>query len=175
MAFFNENGALVVRTNGETLRIEAWGENSLRVRSTKLSEFSDKDWALTEKMPETMSVIEEFTRDVKSADTGNMYKENWASIRNGNIRAEVNFAGVLSFFKITVNAEGREEEKLILREYFRSYGGTISKESRCLKIVNREWKGIIGGSEFSLNLKFESNEGEKLYGMGQSDKRNRNG
>ena len=167
MAFFNENGALVVRTNGETLRIEAWGENSLRVRSTKLSEFSDKDWALTEKMPETMSVIEEFTRDVKSADTGNMYKENWASIRNGNIRAEVNFAGVLSFFKITVNAEGREEEKLILREYFRSYGGTISKESRCLKIVNREWKGIIGGSEFSLNLKFESNEGEKLYGMGQ--------
>ena len=36
-----------------------------------------------------------------------------------------------------------------------------------MKTVNREWKGIIGGSEFSLNLKFDSNDGEKIFGMGQ--------
>ena len=77
---------------------------------------------------------------------------------NGKIRAVVNFAGVITFYK---------EEQEILREYHRCYDGTISKESRCLKTVNREWKGVIGGSEYSLNLKFESNDGEKIFGMGQ--------
>ena len=70
----------------------------------------------------------------------------------------VNFAGVITFYK---------EEQEILREYHRCYDGTISKESRCLKTVNREWKGVIGGSEYSLNLKFESNDEEKIFGMGQ--------
>lgn len=36
-----------------------------------------------------------------------------------------------------------------------------------MKVVNREWKGIIGGTEYSLNLKFESSKGEKIFGMGQ--------
>ena len=56
---------------------------------------------------------------------------------------------------------------MILREYYRSYDGTISKESRCLKIINRQWKGNIGADEYSLNVKFESNKSEKIFGMGQ--------
>ena len=43
--------------------------------------------------------------------------------------------------------------------------GTLSKESRCLKLVNREWKGVIGGNEYALNVKFESDKKEKLFGM----------
>ncbi len=87
-----------------------------------------------------------------------MGKRTSASITNGKIRAVVNFAGVITFYK---------EDQEILREYHRCYDGTISKESRCLKTVNREWKGVIGGSEYSLNLKFESNDEEKIFGMGQ--------
>ena len=81
-----------------------------------------------------------------------------ASIVNGRLRAEVNFAGVISFYR---------DDTLILREYYRSYDGTISRESRCLKVVNRAWKGIPGGTEYSLNVKFESDPAEKLFGMGQ--------
>jgi len=34
MNFFTaENGKLIFENNGETLQIEAWGENSLRIRS----------------------------------------------------------------------------------------------------------------------------------------------
>ena len=34
--FFEESGALVVRLRNETLRIEGWGRNALRVRATLL-------------------------------------------------------------------------------------------------------------------------------------------
>ena len=48
MRFQTENGVLIAQANGETLRIEPWGKDSLRVRATMLPEFSGKDWALTE-------------------------------------------------------------------------------------------------------------------------------
>ena len=34
MIFTNDNGALIARRMGETLRIEPWGRDSLRVRAT---------------------------------------------------------------------------------------------------------------------------------------------
>ena len=49
MIFENDNNALVFKRNGETVRIEAWGKNALRVRSTMLKDFTGCDWALTEK------------------------------------------------------------------------------------------------------------------------------
>ena len=157
MEFKNDNGALVFKRAGETVRIEAWGENSLRVRATMLPEFTGNDWALTEKPSVTAGKVEFFERDHWVGD-GSIDKREYASITNGKIRAEVNFVGIISFF---------EGEKLLLREYYRSYDGTISQGSRCLKLVNREWKGIIGGTGYTLNLKFDANEGEKIYGMGQ--------
>ena len=122
--------ALLCLHQGEKLRIEPWGRDSLRVRSTMLPEFSGKEWALTETPEQTEAVIS---------------IEEQATITNGRIKATVNHAGVISFYK---------DDALILREYFRAYDGTISRESRCLKIFNREWKGVIGGSEYSLNVKF---------------------
>ena len=157
MRFQTKNGVLIAQANGETLRIEPWGKDSLRVRATMLPEFSGKDWALTEVPEKTEAKAEQFEVDHLEID-GSMGKRTSASITNGKIRAVVNFAGVITFYK---------EEQEILREYHRCYDGTISKESRCLKTVNREWKGVIGGSEYSLNLKFESNDGEKIFGMGQ--------
>ena len=157
MRFQTKNGVLIAQANGETLRIEPWGKDSLRVRATMLPGFSGKDWALTEVPEKTEAKAEQFAVDHLEID-GSMGKRTSASITNGKIRAVVNFAGVITFYK---------EEQEILREYHRCYDGTISKESRCLKTVNREWKGVIGGSEYSLNLKFESNDEEKIFGMGQ--------
>lgn len=157
MIFKKEENALVFYRNGETVKIEAWGKDSFRVRATKLREFTNRTWALTEnveKCPVTVTIAEE---DHWVGD-GTIDQKQVATITNGQLKAVVNFVGIISYYK---------KDKLILREYYRAYDGTLSKESRCLKTVNREWKGVIGGSEYSLNLKFESNEDEKIYGMGQ--------
>lgn len=47
--FAKAKNALVFKKGNETLLIEPWGKNSLRVRSTLESVFTDKDWGLTEK------------------------------------------------------------------------------------------------------------------------------
>ena len=157
MRFVKDNTALVCFHQGEQIRIEPWRKDSFRVRAAMGREFSGHAWALTEPVEsaQTQIVIEDV--DHWMGD-GTLDKREQASITNGRLKAVVNHAGVLSFFK---------DETLILREYFRAYDGTISRESRCLKITGREWKGVIGGSEHQLRLKFESNKGEKIFGMGQ--------
>lgn len=160
MAFFIENDGLMLKHMGETIRIEAWGRDSLRVRSTMLGKFTGNNRALTEELDAAVDEkpIIEIQEEKHWVGDGTIDTRPIASITNGRIKAVVNFAGIISFYK---------DEKLVLREYYRQYDGTLSKESRCLKVINREWKGIIGGSEYSLNLKFESTDGEKLFGMGQ--------
>nr|WP_314466396.1 TIM-barrel domain-containing protein [uncultured Clostridium sp.] len=157
MKFLNDNGALVFYHNGEMGRIEAWGKDSVRVRTTMLGKFNGNDWALTENV-ENMDSSVKIEREDHWVGDGTMDQREIASITNGCIKVVVNFVGIISFYK---------DDKLFLREYFRMYDGTISKESRCLKLINREWKGIIGGADYSLNIKFESNKGEKIFGMGQ--------
>lgn len=155
MSFENAGNALVVRHNGELLRIEPWGKDALRVRSTMLGALNDNQWALTEKPAKANAKIDFYEETINEGY--GPAKVPVAAITNGHIRATVNHAGVISFYR---------DEALILREYYRSYGGTISRESRCLKTVNREWKGVIGGTGFHLDVKFESNDGEKIFGMG---------
>ena len=154
MQFLAEGNALIARRGGETLKIEGWGRDSLRVRAVMYEGWTGNDWALTETPEETRCEIRIGTENNPNGD-GTV---PCAEIANGRIRATVNFAGVISFYR---------DGKLILREYFRTYGGTLSEGSRCLKIVNREWKGVIGGSEYTLTVKFDANDGEKIYGMGQ--------
>ena len=157
MRFVKDNTALMFFHQGEQVRIEPWGKDSFRVRATMGRELSGHAWALTEPVEpvQTQIIIEEVDHWVGD---GTLDKREQASITNGRLKAVVNHAGVLSFFK---------DETLILREYFRAYDGTISRESRCLKLFSREWKGIIGGTEYTLNVKFEANKGEKIFGMGQ--------
>lgn len=146
MIFSKEGNKLVARHKAERLCIEPWGKDSLRVRATRYMEFTGNDWALEESVPENLRTAQIELDGEKSA-----------SITNGRLRMTVNGAGVLSVYR---------DEKMILREYYRNYDGTESQESRCLKIVGREYKPIIGG-DYSLNVRFESNDNEKLFGMGQ--------
>lgn len=141
--FFSKDGqALVGKRQHETIRIEAWGKNALRVRATQNAQFNGHDWALS---GETASGSE------ISIEAGQ------ADIKNGDISAHVNPSGVITFYR---------NDKKILREYYRCYTGTESKESCCLKVVGREYDPISGG-DYRLCVRFDGNDGEKIYGMGQ--------
>ena len=83
--FIRKDQALIVKHAGETLRIEAWGKDSLRIRSTMYPSFSEHDWALTQTPQDSDSVIER--------------NENEAVIRNGRISAKVNPQGVMEIQK----------------------------------------------------------------------------
>ncbi len=158
MIFETKGGVLLAKHRGETLRIEAWGKDSLRIRATMFSTFTDRAWALTETPAEAEADVRTCSPEEWDGDPDIPCGNPVAVIRNGRASAVVNFAGVISLYK---------DDRLMLREYYRSYGGTISKGSRCLKVTNREWKGVIGGSDYQLTVRFDANEGERLYGMGQ--------
>ena len=164
MQFIMENHALIARKGGETLRIEGWGTDALRVRAWMDHNACVCDWALTEKPGKSACDIRIGEEDFWVGD-GSISKVPCAEITNGRIRATVNFAGVISFFR---------DGELVLREYYRSYGGTLVKTSRCLKILNREWKGNIGGNDYTLTVRFDPNAGEKIFGMGQYQQENLN-
>ena len=48
--FYEAKNALVFKKGNETLMIEPWGKDALRVRSTLEAAFIDRDVALTEKI-----------------------------------------------------------------------------------------------------------------------------
>lgn len=147
MQFTNDHQALVITHQNETLRLEAWGQDSLRIRVSEYPTFTENNWALSEALSTSNSGAEIAIDDVTHT----------ATITNGRLQAHINAAGVLSFFR---------DGQLILREYYRSYFGTESQESRCLKIIARDWQPIVGG-DYGLTLRFDPNDGEQIFGMGQ--------
>ena len=157
MEFLAQKNALIVRKGYETIRIEGWGKNSLRVRAVLYDAWTGNDWALSESPEETACEINIGEEDHWAYD-GTTERVPCAEIRNGRISARVNFAGVLVFYR-----DGQQ----ILQEYYRCNRGALTRSSRCLGVVSREWKSYIGGSEYALTVRFEANEGERLYGMGQ--------
>jgi alpha-D-xyloside xylohydrolase len=143
MDFYSiEEGKLIFENNGETLQIEAWGENNLRVRSRMMGEIIDTDYAL---LPNSSYVKAKIEID-KETQT--------ATIKNGKITAIINHSrwetpGRISFYN--------EKGELLLKEI--SSGGA-------LKLQARAFKPIIGG-DYKLIVSFEGNDNEKIYGMGQ--------
>jgi alpha-D-xyloside xylohydrolase len=138
-----ENGRLTVCFNNETMWIEPWGENALRVRACKQSQMPTEDWAL----------MNQGNHPAKIQIT-----DHGATIQNGKITAKVSRAGVLTF----VNQDG----KVLLEEYVRNRSDMHSPKCSALDIDAREFKPILGG-DYSLSARFESDPNERLYGMGQ--------
>ena len=66
MKFTAEGNALVARRGGETLRIEGWGRDSLRVRAVMYDGWTGNDWALTEIPDETVCRINIGTERARS-------------------------------------------------------------------------------------------------------------
>ena len=155
MQFIEDRGALVCRRAGETLRIEPWGKDALRVRATMFPKFQGEDWALTEPTEACNAEIAFGTEPWREGD-GSISQNPWATIANGRISAKVNRSGVLTLFR---------DGKPILREQYRFYDALATRESRCQKKVAREWIPYVGG-DYKLSVRFEPNDGEKIFGMG---------
>lgn len=136
-----ENNRLIRQYDMETVWIEPWGENSLRVRATRRYEMPDNDWAL-----------------LPAAGSAEIHiSGQYAEIQNGNIIGKISENGKIAFY----NKNGN----LLLEEYLRTdraYGASHSQ----LNIEARELKPVLGG-DYSLTMRFESNREEKLFGMGQ--------
>lgn len=142
--FFERDGnALCYRYGAERLRIEPWGKNALRVRAWKQAEPDPQDWAL---LPQA------------DCDPVIQVREDGGSIVNGNIRAELNLIGKLTFY----NQRG----EVLLEEYLRDRRDMFGSTCSSLNVEAREFKPIIGG-DYRLTARFISNPKEKLYGMGQ--------
>lgn len=140
MKFFDANSKLTARYRNETLMVEAWGTNALRVRATQNAEFSSNDNAL-----------EHLTGPAEISIT-----EHSAVIRNGKISCMINENGWMEFYS---------NDKLILKEYYRDFNGA-NCHSPSMKLTAREFKPV-SGSDYRITARFEAVPGEKIYGMGQ--------
>ena len=139
------------RFERQILRIEPWGENSLRVRATCAPQFSDNLLAL---------LAPQACEPVVTAQAEQL------TLRNGNITAVLNLKGQLAFY----NQRG----ELLLEEMWRqrsTVGIGASEKSQdkyisALKLDGREFKPLPGG-KYQLTVRFESRADERIYGMGQ--------
>ncbi|MBP3323706.1 MAG: glycoside hydrolase family 31 protein [Clostridia bacterium] len=153
--FTLENGVLIFKRRQEIVRIEGWGENSLRVRTTENHGFLNEDWALSEKT-ENKAVAE-------LTDEG-------AKITNGKITAEMTSEGRIRF----LNHRG----EVILKEYYRTMerGFDFGKD-RDLFINMYQAARIYktaGGDNYNIKLYFAADDNERIYGMGQYQQDNLN-
>ena len=145
---------LIREYDGEKLQIEAFGENSLRVRVTRLADFPEEDWALLpqpEQHPEICVAENAKEIPVQKVNAAEQVVGDSAVFTNGKIRATINKAGKLIFETST--------GKPLLREL-------ESSRHSSLGLHTRELKTMAGGN-FKARLQFESDSKEKLFGMGQ--------
>lgn len=140
MSFFTQNeNYLEYHNAGETLRITAWGENSLRVVSVPGGPMDMSSSAL---------------KDLEPTNVTFKVEEETAAITNGKITALIdargwNSAAVVTFFN--------DKNEVLLKEM--DGGGALIRKAR-------KFRPYIGG-DYRLNVTFESNKEEKIYGMGQ--------
>ena len=141
--FEKEAGKLFYRYDAERICIEAWGENALRIRSTKHAEMPVHDWALTVAC-EKNAVVE--------------IENNQASVVNGKIKATINKIGKICFY----NQKG----DILLEEYLRNRNDMLGDTCSSLEVDARDFVPMTGG-DYRLAMRFISNPKEKLFGMGQ--------
>lgn len=138
--------ALIWQGGGETVQIDAWGTDSLRVRARASGPILDLEYALLEAEPSQPKVELEDTE---------------SRITNGTI------VGIISDESGWDDAAGHyvsrcrvriedKEGKTLLEEL--SQGGSLKYEPR-------EFIPIVGG-DHSVKQSFTAQDGEKLYGMG---------
>ncbi|MDR1540496.1 MAG: glycoside hydrolase family 31 protein [Clostridiales bacterium] len=149
---YEDNGRLIYRYDSETVAIEPWGKDGLRVRAAKSSPMPDENWALLK--PERIC-------RAKIA-----FIDGISTIQNGKITALVNEDGRIAFLN--------EKGETLLEEYARNrkkyaYApGVVQSQdfASALNIEARQFKPILGGGH-SLVARFESDPNERIYGMGQ--------
>ncbi len=164
MLFTKKDNALYIQRGNETIIIQAWGVNSLRVRECRQSQMDSNDWALSPLSEEVKVIASKTVINIEEIDTtepwtrdGSRTSAFQAQITNGNITAKVSFEGWISFY----NQKG----ELLTAEYWRTRD-RIDRYAVPLRIEGRELKPITGTTDFTLTARFEAFEDEHIYGMG---------
>lgn len=141
MQYFEKQGnALIFRQDGETVRVEPWQKDSLRVRGTLLSEIEEGSIALLDPEPVEAEI--------------ELVDERKATIKNGKIQAILELQPWGQKLRITfLNQKG----EVLLSEI--ANGGAL-----CLRA--HDYRALKGGA-YQLKVSFDSNPDEKIYGMGQ--------
>lgn len=169
MKFHEQSQRLIVTYGQNTLFIEPWGENSLRVRMTMEAKMDENDWALMESPQVTNSYIEfkevDLTEPWYYGDDRITHKKSGkeAYLTNGKITAKVSHEGFLSFY----NQNG----EVLLEEYWRNRN-RIDRYCVPLRIDARDMRPITGTTDYSLTMRFEAYEDEKIFGLGQYQETN---
>src|SRR5674476_1624575 len=145
--FTSNASALVWRGDGEALVVEAWGDNSLRVRSRMMGEVLEQGLALLPASAASAAIDIDGDRAV---------------IQNGKIRA-------ILTSESTHEGNGYFDVSRCAIEFADESGRVLFKElgpGGSLKLKARRFAPIPGG-DFRITASFESDPHEKLYGMGQ--------
>jgi alpha-D-xyloside xylohydrolase len=161
---WQDDNRLIRKYDSETIWIEPWGENSLRVRVTRAAHMptSGEAWALLAPAQTHATIT---------------IQGDLATITNGKIKAVLTAMGKVTFFN--------QRREVLLEEFHRNRSAEIegmesgdpgaSQERRpglprgfvsALEIEGREFKPILGG-DYELTARFESDPSEKIFGMGQ--------
>jgi len=135
--FRQEDNALVWELNHEILRIEPWGQDSLRVRATIMP-------AIRDDLPHAL--LEPTLTQAEIHIT-----EQLATIRNGAIRAEVSPTGKIRFVNALTGVELLQEEEHLL-----PFGWPPP----------RYYQALPGGV-FRIEVRFLAHDDEHFYGLGQ--------
>lgn len=142
MQFYIMNDMLMSKSGNETLTVEAFGKNSLRIRSYIDEKIDGNCFALTGKS------------DFKPEIT---VTESSATVKNGKIICNIAKNGAVTFYN--------DSGKCLLTEYYRSPVGKTG-HSHGLRVKAREFKPLPG-NDFKITMRFEAAEGERIYGCGQ--------
>lgn len=164
-----ENDRLILKRGVQTLWLEPWGENSLRMRMTCEPKMDENSWALTEKVEKTQVCI-----DIDEVDTTDPWyataeyahyhqRGKIYTLTNGKITAKVNPEGWIAYY----NQHG----DLLTQEYWRTRD-RINRYCVPLRLEARELKPIPGTSDYTLTARFEAFDDEKIFGMGQYQQKN---
>jgi alpha-D-xyloside xylohydrolase len=157
---------VVWRGDGETLLVQAWGRDSLRVRATRAGEILDTDFALLE--PEPGDVVVELGDGGAAAGgetgpgSGSGGPVETAVVTNGRISAHLRATTAvdvtLGYEVLRCSLEFRDASgRVLLREL--EPGGSLRLRARAFQ--------PIPGGDHRVVASFEANPGERLLGMGQ--------
>ncbi len=145
--FTIEGKALNWTSDGEYLRIEPWGRNSVRVRARLMREVEDADWALLKPEDSDESEYVEIRVD-----------ESAATLTNGLVKVlaeQYEQSAETSICRLTfINAQTGE---ILLRE---------CTDGGALRLRARAHNPRMDGAESPVVM-FEANDGEHIYGMGE--------
>ena len=188
-----ENNRLIINDGFGTVWIEPWGKDSVRVRMTAARTMDANDWALGEGEVRSKLDTEVSSANtpapfckisIRDVDTTYPWASHFegvpatqgqvAELTNGRLLVRVNHEGWISFWRLGENSaaaggaaqDSHQEAELLFEEQWRNRW-RIDRFCVPTNHNARELKPNAGKFSYKAQVRFESYDDEKLYGMGQ--------